>query len=101
MAKMTTIGKPEALKRLKKLAGWRLARVSIRRKFTFAGFPDALAFVVRLGFDAEAADHHPDILVNYKRVTLTYTTHSEGGLTKKDFDGAAQASALAASMDGQ
>ena len=52
-------------------------------------FPDAVAFVVRLGFDAEAADHHPDILVNYKRVTLTYTTHSEGGLTEKDFDGAA------------
>ncbi len=62
------------------------------RKFTFAGFPDALAFVVRLGFDAEAADHHPDILINYKRVTLTYTTHSEGGLTEKDFAGAAKAS---------
>ena len=64
---------------------------AIRRKFTFAGFPDAVAFVVRLGFDAEAADHHPDILINYKRVTLTYTTHSEGGLTEKDFAGAARA----------
>ena len=61
---------------------------AIRRQFTFGGFPDALAFVVRLGFDAEAADHHPDILVNYKRVTLTYSTHSEGGLTEKDFAGA-------------
>ena len=101
MAKMTTIGKPEALKRLKKLAGWRLVRVSIRRKFTFAGFPDALAFVVRLGLTAEAADHHPDILINYKRVTLTYTTHSEGGLTKKDFDGAEKASNLAMTMEGQ
>ena len=37
----------------------------------------------RLAFDAEAADHHPDILVNYKRVTLTYSTHSEGGLTRE------------------
>jgi 4a-hydroxytetrahydrobiopterin dehydratase len=101
MAKMTTIGKPEALKRLKMLPGWGLAKASIRRKFTFAGFPDALAFVVRLGFDAEAADHHPDILINYKRVTLTYTTHSEGGLTKKDFAGAAKASDLAATMGGQ
>ena len=40
---------------------------------------------------AEAADHHPDILINYKRVTLTYSTHSEGGLTEKDFEGAAAA----------
>jgi len=40
---------------------------------------------------AEAADHHPDILINYKRVTLTYSTHSEGGLTEKDFEGASAA----------
>ena len=65
---MTTIGESEARRRLELLPGWELDGVSIRRKFTFAGFPDALAFVVRLGFDAEAADHHPDILVNYKRV---------------------------------
>ena len=62
---------------------------AIRRVYTFGGFAEALAFLVRLGFDAEAADHHPDILVNYKRVTLTYSTHSEGGLTEKDFAGAA------------
>jgi 4a-hydroxytetrahydrobiopterin dehydratase len=95
MGKTQTIGEPEAQQRLKALAGWELHEASIRRTFTFAGFPDALAFVVRLGFDAEAADHHPDILVSYKRVTLTYTTHSEGGLTDKDFAGAAAASTLA------
>ena len=44
----------------------------------------------RLAPEAEAADHHPDILINYKRVTLTYSTHSEGGLTDKDFAGAAR-----------
>ena len=44
---------------------------------------------------AQAADHHPDILINYKRVTLTYSTHSEGGLTAKDFAGAAMADKLA------
>ena len=49
--------------------------------------------MVRLGFAAEAADHHPDMLINYKRVTLTFITHSEGGLTDKDFAGAAQAAA--------
>ena len=45
----------------------------------------------KLAPEAEAADHHPDILINYKRVTLTYSTHSEGGLTDKDFVGAAAA----------
>ena len=100
MGKATIIGEPEAQRRLEALSGWELDGASIRRKFIFGGFPDALAFVVRLGFDAEAADHHPDILLNYKRVTLTYSTHSEGGLTEKDFAGAATASALAASMGG-
>jgi 4a-hydroxytetrahydrobiopterin dehydratase len=77
------------------LSGWQLDGESIRRQFTFAGFPDAVAFVVRLGFVAEAADHHPDLLVSYKRVTVTYTTHSEGGLTQKDFDGARAATGIA------
>jgi 4a-hydroxytetrahydrobiopterin dehydratase len=95
---MATIPESEAQKRLSQLPGWSLYQAAIRRQFTFSGFADALAFVVRLGFDAEAADHHPDILVNYKRVTLTYSTHSEGGLTEKDFTGAEMASALASSM---
>ena len=98
---MTTIGEEEALQRLKALDAWELDGSAIRRKFTFGGFPDAVAFIVRLGFDAELADHHPDILVSYKRVTLTYTTHSAGGLTEKDFAGAAHASDLAATMGGK
>jgi len=51
--------------------------------------------VTRLAFDAEAADHHPDILINYKRVTVTFSTHSEQGLTQKDFDGARMVDAIA------
>jgi len=74
---------------------WRREGNAIRRQFTLGSFPDAIAFVTRIAFDAEAADHHPDILINYKRVTLTYSTHSEGGLTVKDFAGAATADRLA------
>lgn len=81
--------------RMDSLPGWSLEGDAVHRKFTFAGFPDAVAFVVRLSFQAEAADHHPDILINYKRVTISYTTHSAGGLTVKDFEGAAGAQALA------
>jgi 4a-hydroxytetrahydrobiopterin dehydratase len=97
---MATIDASEAQRRLESLSGWSLEGVSIRRQFSFPGFPEAVAFIVRLGFAAEAADHHPDMLVNYKRVTLTYTTHSEHGLTDKDFAGAETATALARSMGG-
>ena len=92
MAKLTPA---EVEQRLKSLSGWALDGDAIRKKFTFRGFLEAIAFVNRLAPEAEAADHHPDILINYKRVTLTYSTHSEGGLTIKDFEGAAAADRLA------
>ena len=93
---MAKIAADEARNRLQKLPGWELQDDAISRQFTFGGFPEAVAFVVRLAFEAEAADHHPDILINYKRVRLTYSTHSENGLTEKDFAGAEHATALAA-----
>ena len=92
MPKLTA---PEIEQRLKGLNGWTRDGDAIRKQFTFAGFPEAVAFVNRLVPEAEAADHHPDILINYKRVTLTYSTHSEGGVTDKDFAGAAAADRLA------
>ena len=92
MAKLT---RDEIHERLKSLSGWTLEGDAIRKQYTFAGFPEAIAFVNRLAPEAEKADHHPDILINYKRVTLTYSTHSEGGLTIKDFEGAATADRLA------
>jgi 4a-hydroxytetrahydrobiopterin dehydratase len=97
---MATLSAAEAHAKLSQIPGWSLENGAISRKFTFSGFPEALAFVVRLGFAAEAADHHPDMLINYKRVTLTFITHSEGGLTDKDFAGAAQAAHIAAALGG-
>jgi 4a-hydroxytetrahydrobiopterin dehydratase len=82
--------------RMKELRGWTLQGDEIAKQYTFRNFPEAIAFVSRLAPEAEAADHHPDIQINYKRVTLTYSTHSEGGLTDKDFAGAAVADRLAA-----
>lgn len=74
-----------------RLDGWTLEGNAIRKQYTFRGFPEAVAFVQRLVADAEAADHHPDITINYRRVALSYSTHSEGGLTHKDIDGARMA----------
>ena len=88
---MAILSEQEVEKQLTKLAEWTLEGRAIRKQYTFADFPAAVAFVNRLVPDAEAADHHPDIMINYRRVTLLYSTHSEGGLTQKDFDGAAMA----------
>ena len=85
---MARLSKSEIEEQLKGLEGWTLDGDAIRKQFTFAGFPEAVAFVSRLVPDAEAADHHPDITINYRRVTLSWSTHSEGGLTTKDFAGA-------------
>ena len=93
---MATLTPEDAATRLQELRGWTLEGNAIRKQFVFAGFPEAVAFVTRLVPHAEAADHHPDVLINYKRVTLTYSTHSEGGLTPKDFAGAKMADQVAA-----
>ncbi len=97
---MAKIPQQDVQTRLQKLPGWAPAGEAITRQFTFAGFPDAVAFIVRLGFAAEAVDHHPDLVVNYKRVTVTYSTHSEGGLTDKDFAGAEAATKIATGTGG-
>ena len=90
------LSQADAEQRIKSLSGWTLYGDEIRKQYTFKDFTEAIAFVNRLAPVAEAADHHPDILINYKRVTLTYSTHSEGGLTDKDFAGAAAADRLSA-----
>ena len=92
---MATLSRPEAEARLRDLPGWALDGSAIRKQFVFGDFPEAVRFVQRLVPGAEAADHHPDVLINYKRVTLTYSTHSEGGLTEKDFAGAKMAESVA------
>ena len=88
---MAKLSQADVDQRMKDLRGWTLQGDEIVKQYTFKNFPEAIAFVNRLAPKAEAADHHPDILISYKRVTLTYSTHSDGGLTIKDFEGAAMA----------
>ena len=88
---MAILSEQQVDAQLKNLTDWTLEGRAIRKQYTFNDFPAAVAFVNRLVPEAEAADHHPDIIINYRRVTLIYSTHSEGGLTQKDFDGAAMA----------
>ena len=97
---MTTLNRSDAESRLRDLDGWSLEGHAIRKQFVLRDFPAAVSFVQRLVPGAEAADHHPDVLINYKRVTLTYSTHSEGGLTQKDFDGAKMADGVFRALKG-
>jgi 4a-hydroxytetrahydrobiopterin dehydratase len=93
---MPILTEQEVQRQLKDHPEWTVEGRAIRKQYTFADFPAAVAFVNRLVPDAEAADHHPDIIINYRRVTLLYSTHDEGGITQKDFDGAAMADRKAA-----
>jgi 4a-hydroxytetrahydrobiopterin dehydratase len=77
------------------LASWTQAGNEICHTFTLPSFPAALAFASAVGHLAERADHHPNILIQYRKVTLTLSTHSAGGLTEKDFDLATEINAIA------
>jgi 4a-hydroxytetrahydrobiopterin dehydratase len=70
---------------IKGIGGWQLEGDAIRKQFVFESFMPAIGFVNRVAEMAEAADHHPDIVINYRKVTLVLSTHSAGGLTQKDF----------------
>jgi 4a-hydroxytetrahydrobiopterin dehydratase len=71
---------------------WKLAGEAINAEFKFKDFNEAMGFVTRVGLAAEKADHHPDIDIRFNKVLLVLSTHSEGGITKKDLDLGALAS---------
>ena len=74
---------------------WQRNATAITREWKFADFAAALAFVNRVAEAAEAANHHPDILLHgWNKVRLELSTHSEGGLTNADFELAARIDVL-------
>ena len=103
---MALLGDSEVEQRLQELHDWRrgggtLAGTGeeapcIERDFRFGDFAAAISFVDQVAQRAEAADHHPDILVHgWNKVRLTLSTHSQGGLTEADFALAREIDALA------
>jgi 4a-hydroxytetrahydrobiopterin dehydratase len=81
--------------RLATLDGWTREGDAIVKRFTFADFAGALAFVNAVAAPAETQDHHPDVTIHWNEVTLTLWTHASGGLTHRDFDLAHAIDALA------
>jgi 4a-hydroxytetrahydrobiopterin dehydratase len=69
------------------LPGWAHEDDALRKAFTFDDFRAALAFIVRVGFEAEGRDHHPNLTNVYNRVEIALTTHDAGNrVTQKDVD---------------
>jgi 4a-hydroxytetrahydrobiopterin dehydratase len=72
--------------KMQELDGWRWENDCLKKKFEFSNFRDAMTFLVRISYEAEGMDHHPEISNCYNRVSLSLNTHDAGGkVTEKDF----------------
>lgn len=83
---MALVGDAEIQAFLEAHPGWVREGEEITKTFTHADFVSSMGFTTQVALLAEKADHHPDIDIRWNKVTLTFSTHSEGGLTPKDLD---------------
>ena len=83
---MAALSNEAIQKELAKFKGWSYEGKELRKKFTFKAFLPSIEFVNKIAPAAESAGHHPDITINYNVVGISLSTHSEGGVTEKDFN---------------
>jgi 4a-hydroxytetrahydrobiopterin dehydratase len=83
---MPALKEADSKKKLEALSGWTLKGNAIGKEYRLSSFLPAIQFVQRVAELAEAAQHHPDIVINYNLVALTLSTHSQGGVTEKDIE---------------
>ncbi len=91
---MALLSEAEIESRLADLNGWERAGEAIAKEFRRGDFVGAVGFASSLVEPAEAMNHHPDLAISWETVTVTISTHSEGGLTAADFELAARIEAL-------
>lgn len=88
----------EVIMALGQLTGWRLSGdgedIAIEKSFVFAQHTHALLFVNSVGWLSEKLNHHPQLVLTYKRCVLRWNTHDVSGLSRLDFEAAAQCDAL-------
>jgi len=80
----TVLSEAELQQAIVRLPGWKRSGKAIERVFQFDNFVKAMEFVNQIAEAAEAINHHPDILINYNKVTLTLLSHDSGGVTQRD-----------------
>jgi 4a-hydroxytetrahydrobiopterin dehydratase len=85
-AKLGTYGEAEIRSKLEELPGWYHEDGWIRRQYKTDGWPTTLMLVNQIAYVAEAAYHHPDLSVTWGKVTVKLKTHSENGITQRDFE---------------
>ena len=83
---MPLLSENEITQKLSSLEGWGQEGNQIIKQYKFKNFVGSMGFVTKVAILAERADHHPDILIEYSKVKISLSTHSEGGLTEKDFN---------------
>lgn len=81
---MAVLSDPEVAAAVATLGGWQHLDGTLRRSVTFPSFLEGIEAVRQIADLAERADHHPDIDIRWRTITLTLVTHSEGGITEKD-----------------
>jgi 4a-hydroxytetrahydrobiopterin dehydratase len=81
---MPVLSEQDVQNALRALPGWTKSGSVIRRQFEFGDFKQAMAFVNQVAEAAERANHHPDITINYNKVTMALTSHDSGGITHRD-----------------
>jgi 4a-hydroxytetrahydrobiopterin dehydratase len=82
---MALLTEDEIQRELKAVHGWEWEGGAITKQYSFGSFAESMAFANRVAGLAEEHNHHPDILVQYSKVTLTTSSHDVGGLTGRDF----------------
>lgn len=92
---MALLSEREIEERLAELPGWRRVGTAIEKRFERGDFAGSVRFVADLLEPAEEMNHHPDVAISWDTVTVSVSTHSEGGLTAADFELAAKIDALA------
>ncbi len=75
--------------------GWAARDGALRKEYRFADFAAAMSFANRIAEAAEAADHHPDMLVGWGRVELAWVSHDVGGISERDVEMARTSDRLA------
>jgi 4a-hydroxytetrahydrobiopterin dehydratase len=97
--RMARLNDEEIEQRLTELDGWERAGDAIERTYELEDFKGSVDFVNRVTPVAEEMGHHPDLAISWNKVTVTITTHSEGGLTADDFELARRIGTLAAAAE--
>lgn len=83
---MTKLSMEDIQQNLKNLTGWKLDGDAIKKEWKFKDFSEAMQFINKVSELAEQNDHHPELFNIYNQVSLRFSTHDAGGLTKRDFN---------------